>query len=108
MAEESLEKPPPGAYDHLQIPRCPMLGDVATFEYCRAVNRGLPCPKIVTCWGHRFNVVRYLRVHFNEEQLAGLSEPPKSKMQSLLEDIERAKRARQAEEGESRQNEKPE
>ena len=103
MSESDAHTPAIDAFDELRIPRCPRLGDVVQFHYCRSENHGAPCPKIVHCWGHVFNVQRYLRVHFTPEQLAPLTEPPKPKVQSLIELIERAKKVKKKEEDEEAQ-----
>ena len=64
MSENDAETSAIDAFDDLQIPRCPRLGNAVQFGYCRSEHDGAPCPKIVHCWGHMFNVQRYLRVHF--------------------------------------------
>ena len=93
MSENHQEAPPIDAFDTLRNPRCPQLGDVVSFNYCRNENHGTPCKKVVFCWGHRFDVDRYLRVHFDADVIEGLSEPPKDKRQSLVDLIRRAKEA---------------
>jgi hypothetical protein len=100
MSTKDSETPALEAYDDLQQPRCPSLGQVVPFKYCRSVHQGGPCPKTVVCWGHRFDVMRYLRVHFTEEQLAPLHEPPTPKVEHLVDLIERARNQKPAEEQE--------
>ena len=87
------ETPPIDAFDALRNPRCPRLGDVVSFDYCRKENQGSPCKKIVFCWDHRFDVTQYLRVHFDADVIEGLSEPPRDKRRSLVDLIDRARKA---------------
>jgi len=93
MSENNDDQPTVEAYDELQNPRCPRLGDVVTFGYCRAEDHGQPCRKTVFCWGHRFDVVKYLRVHFGADVLDRMDAAPPDKRVSLVDLIERAKRA---------------
>jgi hypothetical protein len=91
--ENNHDQPALDAFDELQNPRCPRLGDVVSFGYCRAEDHGTPCRRTVFCWGHRFDVVQYLRVHFDPEVLGRMDAPPPDKRVSLIDLIERAKKA---------------
>jgi hypothetical protein len=75
--------------------RCPRLGHMINFAYCRIENRGLPCFKILDCWFEHFGVEDHLRQELNSEEWETIfNRPPKNKMGSLLELIEQAKQGK--------------
>jgi len=81
---------PPG--DDFEI-RCPRLGHMITFSYCRLENRGLPCFKTLDCWYQHFPVEEHLRLELSPEQWdAVFRGPSKPKVLSLVELIEQAKK----------------
>ncbi len=72
--------------------RCPRLGQQIAFSYCRTENNGLPCSKALDCWHTRFPVEDLLRKELSpEEWKQAFESPPKPKVHSLLELIEKAK-----------------
>jgi len=83
---------PIDAHDH-RSRRCPMLGHTVPFSYCRAPGRDLPCGRIFDCWWETFDVVAFIRAHFSEADIARITAPPPDKRATLVELIERAKRA---------------
>ena len=93
------DNPAIDAYDEMVNPRCPRLGQEITFRYCRNENQGLPCRKIVFCWGHRFDVLGHLRVHFDADVIESLGEPPPDKRRSLADLIKRARKANELDGG---------
>lgn len=78
--------------DHLER-RCRLLGHEIRFGYCRMLPEGRPCRLIVDCWQGSFDVVAYLKQHYTDEQIEAFLAPPKPKIASLIELIERAKQA---------------
>ncbi|MGQ9508692.1 MAG: hypothetical protein ACUVTN_04750 [Thermodesulfobacteriota bacterium] len=85
-------------HDDLLI-RCPMLGGDVPFWYCRTVNENLPCRKIIICWEFRLEIGKFLREHYSLDQIERAFSPPtKSRLETILELVERAKKIR--EEGE--------
>ncbi len=84
--------------DHLEI-RCPMLGHLLNFSYCRSANAGEPCRKILDCWFERFDVENFAKEHFPKEALVKITSPPKPKMLSIVEIAQRAIAAQQAKSG---------
>lgn len=73
--------------------RCPRLGHEVTFFYCRSENNGLPCFKTLDCWFQRFPVEDYLRERLSrEEWIEVFEKKSQTKVQSLLELIEEAKK----------------
>jgi hypothetical protein len=52
-----------------------------------------PCAKVVDCWWETFDIVQYLRDNLSEEQLNQvLNARPRSKVASLVELIDKAKK----------------
>ncbi len=83
-----------GSKDHLER-RCPRLGGLASFHYCRTGGDvDSVCWKIFDCWWEDFDVVGYMKewlpeAHFNRLVHAR----PKAKIVSLVEYIEQAQKA---------------
>jgi len=81
------------------IIRCPQLGGEVPFSYCRTVNEDLPCRRIIICWEFRFEIAKFLSEHYSIDQIQRAFAPPtKSRLETLLELIEKAKKIK--EEGE--------
>jgi hypothetical protein len=81
--------PPDDSY----LIRCPRLGHQVSFSYCRFENNNLPCFKSLDCWFRHFPVEDYLRMELTPEEWQRVFEsPPKTKVQSLVELIEKAKK----------------
>ena len=73
--------------------RCPRLGHAITFSYCCSESNGLPCFKTLDCWFQYFPVEAYLRQRLTQEEWTKAFERQgHSKVQSLLELIEEAKK----------------
>jgi hypothetical protein len=90
MREMKRTTTPPG--DDFDI-RCPRLGQQISFSYCRRENKGVPCFKVLDCWHVHFLVEDLLRKELApEEWRQAFETPPKPKMVSLVEMIERAKK----------------
>jgi hypothetical protein len=92
MSEEVV---PPGE-DY--VIRCPRLGHQISFSYCLAERGELPCFKALDCWFEHFDVEGYFRGRLTEEQMEkAFSRSGHSKMMSLLDLIEQAKRRTRSE-----------
>ena len=74
-----------------------MLGHPVPFSYCRAPGRDLPCPRIFDCWWETFDVEGFIRSHFSEADITRITRPPPDKRATILELIERARRAKESE-----------
>jgi len=71
---------------------CPRLGGEVPFRYCRTTNEGMPCARIEVCWETLPDVRTFLEKHYNLEELQALwSKPPKDKIVSLFDLIQKAK-----------------
>ena len=56
-----------------------------------------PCGWIVGCWRERLDINKFLEDHYSDEELARIFAPPKPKVESLLNLIEQAKKAKEKE-----------
>ncbi|MBW2000064.1 MAG: hypothetical protein JRJ29_19150 [Deltaproteobacteria bacterium] len=81
---------PPG--EDLEI-RCPRLGHMISFSYCRQENTGFPCFKTLGCWFRHFAVEDYLREQLSQEEWEKTFGRPRTpKVLSLVQMIEEAKK----------------
>jgi len=87
---------PIDAHDALRR-RCPKLGHAVPFAYCRAPGQDLPCPHIFDCWWETFDVEGFIRSHFSEAEIGRITRPPPDKRATIVELIERARRAKESE-----------
>jgi len=78
--------------DHFQI-RCPKLGHLISFSYCRRENLSTPCVKALDCWFDYFPVRSFFLKELGAEDFKKCFEPPaQPKLASILEIIEKFKR----------------
>lgn len=80
--------------------RCPRLGSVVHFGYCRRIEGEdeKPCSKVLDCWWERFDVAAYLRQNLSVETFDRLTHSaPPNKMADLLTLIEQARQRLDAE-----------
>ena len=81
--------------------RCPMLGHEVAFGYCREYRDGLPCRRVFDCWFEQFDINTFMRGHYTEEQIEQITAPPREKIVSLYECIQKARNmCSQSEKGE--------
>ena len=79
-------------YDSLKT-YCRKLGHHLTFQYCRSVSQGLPCSQILNCWFEKIPVENYLRKNFRPEEWEAIFAPPKAKISTIMEIMNRIKEA---------------
>ena len=77
-----------------QTIRCPRLGDEVNFKYCRIMNDRLPCRWIIGCWQMHIDMNRFLADYYSKDELDRVFAPPKPKVESLVELIEKSKRVK--------------
>ncbi len=78
--------------------RCPRLGHQITFSYCRYERGDLPCFKTLDCWFEHFDVDGFFRQALTGEQWEkAFSRSHQTKMMSLLDLIEQAKKRTRSE-----------
>jgi hypothetical protein len=75
-----------------RVRRCPMLGHRLEFAYCRNPEAPLPCRKIFDCWWETFDITSYMERWYGEEKIKEILRPPKTKVLSLAELIEKARK----------------
>jgi len=81
---------------------CPQLGHAVPFSYCRKMADGIPCRRVLDCWQGYFDATSFIRDHYSSEQIRVILTPPKPRITSILEMIERAKKVKdQANESDS-------
>ncbi|MBW2028905.1 MAG: hypothetical protein JRH06_10430 [Deltaproteobacteria bacterium] len=86
---KKASKPPGEAFKI----RCPRLGHMISFSYCREENMGLPCLKTLDCWFQHFMVEDHLRRELSSEEWKKVfNKPPGPKVLSLVDLIEQAKK----------------
>ncbi|MCJ8502095.1 hypothetical protein [Desulfatitalea alkaliphila] len=80
------------AYDAMQR-RCPRLGSVVPFSYCRTDGHPQdPCFKVLDCWWERFDVATYFQQRLTPEAFQRLAQaPPPNKVASLVDLIQQAR-----------------
>jgi hypothetical protein len=71
---------------------CRTLGHYVPFIYCRTMKDGVPCHRILDCWFERFPVDEFLKAHYSQEEIASILEPPRPKISSLIDLIEKARK----------------
>ena len=76
-------------YDDKTI-RCPRVGGEVNFRFCRFENNMLPCRWIVGCWEMRMDINTFLAEHYSREELDKIFVPPRPKIESLVDLIEKA------------------
>lgn len=79
-------------YDEMSI-YCRMLGHDVDFSYCRRPGGTRLCRKIADCWFTKIDIQAYLNNNYTTEELSAAFTPPKPKMTTLLELVEKAKKA---------------
>jgi len=75
---------------------CPQLGGEVPFKYCRTMNEDLPCRRMMVCWEFRMEISKFLAEHYSIDQIQrALALPTKTRLDTILELIEKAKRIRE-------------
>ncbi len=81
-------------YDDKTI-RCPRVGGEVNFRFCRFENNMLPCRWIVGCWEMRMDMNKFMTDHYSKEEMDRIFTPPRPKIESLLNLVEKAKKVKQ-------------
>jgi len=72
--------------------RCPRLGGLVTFEYCRIENGEFPCSRTITCWNFVFDVEDFFRGNMSPDTFDKcFHDAVKPKVATLIELIEKAR-----------------
>jgi hypothetical protein len=75
--------------------RCPRVGGEVNFRFCRFENNMLPCRFIVGCWQGQIDIEAFVQEHYSKEELDRIFAPPKPKIESLLELMEKVQKEKQ-------------
>jgi len=70
---------------------CRTLGHHIPFKYCRTLQNGLPCAKILNCFFERFPIQEFIDNHYSEQQKSQIFKIQEPKLNSILELIAQAK-----------------
>jgi hypothetical protein len=70
---------------------CRRLGHHLGFGYCRTASDGRPCGLILDCWFETFDVASFMEEQYSREEIAAATAPPRAKMVTLVELIEKAR-----------------
>jgi len=73
--------------------RCPRIGGDVNFLFCRTENNMLPCRWIAGCWKERMEIQTFLEDHYTDDEVEQIFTPPKSKIESLVNLVEKTKEA---------------
>jgi hypothetical protein len=77
------------------ITYCPQLGGEVPFRYCRTINEDLPCGRIMVCWEFRIEISKFMGEHYSVDQIqCALTAPTKTRLDTILELIEKAKKTK--------------
>jgi hypothetical protein len=81
------------------IIHCLQLGGEVPFKYCRTMNEDLPCRRMMVCWEFRMEISKFLAEHYSIDQIQrALAPPTKTRLDTILELIEKAKKIKEEEE----------
>ena len=59
----------------------------------RAPGSEIPCRRVFDCWWKTFDVEAFIRAHYSEDDVAKILAPRQDKTATLVELIERARKA---------------
>ena len=78
-------------YDDLEA-RCPRLGHLVKFHYCRSEQETMPCRRVFNCWFQRIPIQSFVQEHYDPSTVQALTAPSPDKVASLVDLIEQAQR----------------
>ena len=64
---------------------CRKLGHDLPFEYCRNVNKNLPCSLALDCWYNKFDIAQFLKENYTDEQMKEIKSPQPPKMTQIFD-----------------------
>ncbi len=84
-------------YDSVQHFWCPQLGQTMNFAYCRKMQAGLPCPRVLTCFAPHFDVAGFIEEHYTPEERELFLAPAQGRVERVLDVLERVRQDREGE-----------
>ncbi|RJP19906.1 MAG: hypothetical protein C4527_26270 [Candidatus Omnitrophota bacterium] len=89
------DRPTLTLHDEREKWRCPQLGGPVHFEYCRRMNRNLPCHQLYKCWSEEFDVDDYVKQNFTEEEIVNVFHtPPLGRVGTIFDVLRRVEEAK--------------
>jgi hypothetical protein len=74
--------------------RCPKLGHLVSFEYCRLEQAALPCTRALECWSAFFDAETYFRLELSPDEFVRcFLTAPQPKILTLMELIDNARKS---------------
>ncbi len=62
---------------------CRMLGHVLAFRYCRTMQEGLPCGRILDCWFELMDIRSFVAGNYSREEQEKIFAPAPSRLDTL-------------------------
>lgn len=84
-------------HDAVQHFWCPQLGQTINFAYCRQVQGGLPCTRVLTCFSPHFDVAAFIDEHYTPEERERFLAPAPSRVERVLDTLEKVRQDQQRE-----------
>ncbi len=66
---------------------CRMLGHVLAFRYCRTMQEGLPCGRILDCWFERMDIRKFVADNYSQEEQEKIFSPAPSRLDILYRTV---------------------
>ncbi len=70
---------------------CRMLGHYLPFKYCRTLNKGLPCAKILDCHFENIPIQEFMEKQYTEAEKEKIFMPQPTKLSSIIDLVQKAK-----------------
>ncbi|MDP8245591.1 MAG: hypothetical protein P9L94_16020 [Candidatus Hinthialibacter antarcticus] len=88
------DKPTLKQHDECSMWRCPQLGGSVTFEYCRRMNKTLPCFNLFRCWGNELDLQTWLTENFSQEEIQqAMTKPANIRIDSIFDVLQSMKKS---------------
>jgi hypothetical protein len=84
-------------YDQVEHFWCPMLGQTIKFGYCRKMQAGLPCHRVLTCFQSHFPVEEFLDEHYSREQCQEFLAQPQSRLGRVMDTLDQVTKGKREE-----------
>lgn len=84
-------------YDAVQHFWCPQLGQTINFAYCRKVQGGLPCARVLTCFAPHFDVAGFIEEHYTPQERDSFLAPAQGRVERVLDTLDRVRQGREEE-----------
>ncbi len=87
------ENPTLTKYDELNMWRCPQLGGPVNFDYCRCINKQLPCFNLFRCWGNQIDLQTWLDENYTQDEIKqAMDKPENLRLKSMFDVLQTMKK----------------